>query len=550
MLNGLIRVSISALLRSLVFLFFMPTFIPCHAQDDLQHLYPARKLGYDQYEPEIYSYILNGDTKKAVKALEKKYKASRRIKDSDAAYLLAHYYLFGQFDLYALGIEETPFDYKRSRVVNEKKGLKYLNDASLWYASFLYANRDCKYYDPNKAFLCMIQAAISNETDSIIGLFLRQHLDLEIDLRTIALSFYDKGLYVQKQKRDCKVWRYLNYLDAICRVRNLMPENHISAIKNLKNRTPSEFFAAGLGEAKSSNYKLAIFYIRSAAVSGNYDAFPATVDIYSGLVADRLDMLDLSPLDKERWFTGEMYSFVCHDKTFERLYPEQQKNIREYWWDKNTEAFELIEAKKKAKKQARRQFWTNILASIGQGMVMATQATANAMGYPAAAPYSNISSYNYLLNPNYAIMQINYQNTVNGAVSQAMYDNAASMANSYMNSVATDFNAQWSNVQFAIPDNWSTINWNETYNCLPASPSYGSQMENVDIEKTSTAGYSSQSASKSSTCSYCRGTGRVVYETYNGTYGEDQKKYCFECGQYFMMSTGHSHITCPVCRGR
>ena len=73
----------------------------------------------------------------------------------------------------------------------------------------------------------------------------------------------------------------------------------------------------------------------------------------------------------------------------------------------------------------------------------------------------------------------------------------------------------------------------------------------------STGSSSSESSSGSSygssrhQCSLCHGTGRIVRETPTGTFGTgDYKKKCDECGQYFYMSTGHSHVTCPQCHGK
>lgn len=53
------------------------------------------------------------------------------------------------------------------------------------------------------------------------------------------------------------------------------------------------------------------------------------------------------------------------------------------------------------------------------------------------------------------------------------------------------------------------------------------------------------------TCPLCHGTKRIVKDTYTPLYGtEDYRVRCNECGEYFMRSTGHTHITCPQCHGR
>lgn len=53
------------------------------------------------------------------------------------------------------------------------------------------------------------------------------------------------------------------------------------------------------------------------------------------------------------------------------------------------------------------------------------------------------------------------------------------------------------------------------------------------------------------TCPLCHGAKRIVKDTYTPLYGtEDYRVRCNECGEYFMRSTGHTHITCPQCHGR
>lgn len=53
------------------------------------------------------------------------------------------------------------------------------------------------------------------------------------------------------------------------------------------------------------------------------------------------------------------------------------------------------------------------------------------------------------------------------------------------------------------------------------------------------------------TCPLCHGAKRIERDTYTPLYGtEDYRVRCNECGEYFMRSTGHTHITCPQCHGR
>ena len=61
------------------------------------------------------------------------------------------------------------------------------------------------------------------------------------------------------------------------------------------------------------------------------------------------------------------------------------------------------------------------------------------------------------------------------------------------------------------------------------------------------------STDKSNTrkCPRCNGKGRIVYDTHPPMFGlDDYKVKCNECGEYHLASTGHSHITCPLCHGK
>lgn len=50
-------------------------------------------------------------------------------------------------------------------------------------------------------------------------------------------------------------------------------------------------------------------------------------------------------------------------------------------------------------------------------------------------------------------------------------------------------------------------------------------------------------------CSHCHGKGTVVRDSYTATYGNDHQVYCSECGRSYYASSGHSHVTCPICHG-
>jgi len=65
---------------------------------------------------------------------------------------------------------------------------------------------------------------------------------------------------------------------------------------------------------------------------------------------------------------------------------------------------------------------------------------------------------------------------------------------------------------------------------------------------TSNSGSSVVSEQRS--CSRCHGTGRIEIFNYISTFGlDDPYVLCSECGQSFLFSMGHAHITCPSCHG-
>ena len=52
------------------------------------------------------------------------------------------------------------------------------------------------------------------------------------------------------------------------------------------------------------------------------------------------------------------------------------------------------------------------------------------------------------------------------------------------------------------------------------------------------------------TCARCGGNKTITYNTYPPMFGlDDYKVRCNECGEYHLRSVGHTHITCPDCKG-
>ena len=101
-------------------------------------------------------------------------------------------------------------------------------------------------------------------------------------------------------------------------------------------------------------------------------------------------------------------------------------------------------------------------------------------------------------------------------------------------------NSDGSNVSSYTPVYSNTSGYNASYNTTTTN-STPRQEENTANRRQPTK----------HACTLCRGQKRIVKNTYPTLYGtKDYQVRCNECGDYFMRSTGHTHITCPQCNGR
>lgn len=67
---------------------------------------------------------------------------------------------------------------------------------------------------------------------------------------------------------------------------------------------------------------------------------------------------------------------------------------------------------------------------------------------------------------------------------------------------------------------------------------------------SSTSSTSSRVAVSSHQCPYCNGKGRIQKDMNPSMFGtQDYKVKCEECGQMYLKSTGHTHVTCGHCGG-
>ena len=132
----------------------------------------------------------------------------------------------------------------------------------------------------------------------------------------------------------------------------------------------------------------------------------------------------------------------------------------------------------------------------------------------------NTANRNYLLDPNYAIYQVEQQN--------------------------------W-NEYLQMTNGGTTMTYQEYINIKARA--YAESQSNNSYESssstTNTTTSTNNTISVDHKCSRCNGTGRIVYDTHPTQFGlQDTKVKCNECGEYHLKSTGHTHITCPQCGGK
>lgn len=177
-------------------------------------------------------------------------------------------------------------------------------------------------------------------------------------------------------------------------------------------------------------------------------------------------------------------------------------------------------------KEIRRQ--EAIQAAIGSVIGVTTAILqANNPAYNNDSYYNPYSNNNYLLDPNYAMWQTEQQNQLEYA----------------------EFSRTWKK-----PDG-SNYTYQEFLG-IKAQSLAGYQQQNNNGSSVSDSNIS-QSSTQTNTpsankpCPRCNGKGRIVYDTYPPMFGlQDSKVKCNECGEYHLKSTGHTHITCPLCHGK
>lgn len=495
-------------------------------------------------------YEMNVRPKKALKRLKKEYQLSPNSKQGKcAAYELAHYYLLGDFDRHLLepctfGFKfegETVFDYSKAKVIDEKEGVGWLQVADPWLSAMIFANSKSRYFNPYKALALMVEEPITEESDSILSRFLTENSSMNIDLKELARNCYRKYYTkrpVEKKKDKFQLWHDFTKMDAVARLRNLMPPTHTSAVYNLKNRTATEFFMVGLAMAnKRETEDLALFYLRTAVLDGSVDAALKTYEMYREINM-RWGFSDYRVSYWKACQCRAVWYLIQNDIEFQKRHREEHAGVQNYYKNLFDKWRDDDIAKIEARKQRRRQKWNNIFNAI----VSATGASVQAMRNNGIAyNFSNIKQSNYLLRPEYAIMQVHYRNVNEGLLTQHMYEQAAKVVENQIKQINNSFSNQYSSSCQYMPNfDWNSIDWNQMSVQSFTETSHSSATFIVD---KATAG--------SHVCSYCKGVGRVPIETNPSMMGtSDYRTKCGECGLVFMKSTGHSHMTCPVCHGK
>lgn len=146
--------------------------------------------------------------------------------------------------------------------------------------------------------------------------------------------------------------------------------------------------------------------------------------------------------------------------------------------------------------------------------------------------YGGGGNMNYLLDPNYAIMQVSQQQAQMNAVNEQLISNAIQKMN----------DAEQEEYQAA-----KRYRPNLTLEQFRLEKAQAYQLMNSS-ENTSSSSYETSTTSQN--CIRCKGSGRQVYETNPVMLGSDDYKVkCDECGQKFLKSVGHTHISCKLCGG-
>lgn len=132
--------------------------------------------------------------------------------------------------------------------------------------------------------------------------------------------------------------------------------------------------------------------------------------------------------------------------------------------------------------------------------------------------------------------------SLSGSTQSYYYVNMSDFSMSMENVFSSQFGTDW--YWYAMTKGESTM---PKYN----NSGYSGSSNGVGHNTNSVNRQSDRNGKTWHECPTCHGAKRVERFTYPSLYGsEDYKVRCNECGQWFMRSLGHTHVTCPTCHGK
>lgn len=474
--------------------------------------------------------IRKGANTKAYKYFEHRYEKSKSsAMRAHAAYQLAHYDYFGNFDRYYNGI---PSNIARPAVKQGSGRAHNFDNAN--YRSCILMSCNPKLASYNLEYVVKYAGKYlgsNNKSDrefaeAAFEAACRPNLNNKLDLSLLWRKSHSSYFDVDSFKT---IEQHINVLPYLCAMQN-------AASADAK-MTASECYR--MAEAiKGTDKASALYYYTRAAFFGNVDAYKALCElsiqynkskndseVRSKSTTDGKDICKLEGLEVQEELFRAFYKsehLAMYEQASKVFYDAAKKQYDEYnkylhaKWDAEYQA-------KMARRQQRLQTFGNVLLALGQ----AATNTINQIAYsqysaPAyhAPAMPNVSNLDYLIDPNYAIAQV-------AAQEQAEYMAAREAAQRRGYDLSID---EWrmTKAQAAASMSTSAVSSGSS-----SGSSYSSGSSSSRSTSVSTGGASSKSTNLcldccgSGKCSQCHGSG---FRTDNmfGT-GVDPKHKCGIC---------------------
>lgn len=411
------------------------------AEDCICDLYTVaeklpQKMGgiYDQG----LEYIIKGKEKKAYKYFEKIIKNKKIIeKDKEHAYYqLAHFDWFGSFDRYYNG---TPSNierkYNTSFVGDVRHGFDKANYKScllmcgnpklVSYNLKLVVEKGCYYLSQSESIYeteeCTFAKKVFKEA-------CQADMINNVSLYDIFHEKFYKGKVFRNVSRQTLDDERLSY---IVRLSKCLP--YLSRMRQNPDvfdigKSAKELYSIGEKAYNEKDYIKAFYCFSRGALFGDIKSYLKIYEVseaqikylyntpkfskYKSELDDLIVIKNCSRSlmdyisDCKEFSEFEMISKEVHSKINARN-QEISHNLKEYW--------KAEEAKEEAKRERKRAIWSGILQGVGQALASASnyyymanqQQIANYSSFsPINMPTYN-SNYNYLLDPRYAMAQVN-----------------------------------------------------------------------------------------------------------------------------------------------